>query len=175
MPKSIKLNNDTYIDSSSITHNKETLKNILNNFKGQLVMAITVARHNNTTMNNQNIPFNILKKLFTSDDCDASLSDGIVTLTLPYSNYIAKINASIWTNNNNWDYMLLNIYASNAIVARSIAPKISGYWEFLLTEGIATVNNGAQLRAYLNTNGNDFSDGNITVADTKMDILVYKI
>lgn len=175
MPKSIKLNNDTYIDSSGITHNKETLKNILNNFKGQLVMAITVARNKTTTINNQNIPFDTLNKLFTFDGCDASLSNGIVTLALPSGNYAAKVNASIWVGPNSWDYMLLNIYAVNSIVARAMAPKPNGHWGFVLAEGITKVNNGTALSAYLNTNGNDFNDNNITYTDTKMDILVYKI
>lgn len=175
MPKSIKLKNDTYIDSSGITHNKETLKNILNNFKGQLVMAITAARSNTTTMNNQNIPFDILDKIFTFDGCDASLSNGVVTLTLPSGNYVAKVNASIWVGLNSWDYILLNIYAVNSIVARAMAPKPNGNWGFVLTEGITKVNNGTTLSAYLNTYGNDFSDGNITSTDTKMDILIYRI
>lgn len=175
MPKSIKLNNDTYIDSSGITHNKETLKNILNNFKGQLVMAITVARNKTTTMNNQNIPFDILNKIFTFDGCDASLSNGVVTLTLPSGNYVAKVNASIWTNNNSWDYILLNIYAVNSIIARAMAPKPYGAWGFVLTEGITKVKNGTTLSTYINTNGNDFNDNNITYTDTKMDILVYRI
>ena len=175
MPKSIKLNNDTYIDSSGITHNKETLKNILNNFKGQLVMAITAARNKTTTMNNQNIPFDILNKIFTFDGCDASLSNGVVTLTLPPGNYVAKVNASIWVGLNSWDYMLLNIYAVNSIVARAMASKPSGSWGFVLTEGITKVNNGTTLSAYLKTNGNDFNDNNITSTDTKMDILVYRI
>lgn len=175
MAKSIKLNNDTYIDSSSIVHNQKTLKNILNNLKGQLVMAITAARSKNVTMKNQNIPFDVLNKIFTFNDCNASLSNGIVTLTLPPGNYVAKVNASIWVNNNSWDYILLNIYAGSSVVARAMAPKPSGAWGFLLTEGIAKVNNGTALSAYINTNGHDFSDNNITFADTKMDILVYKI
>lgn len=175
MSKSIKLNNDTYIDSSSIAHNQETLKNILNNFKGQLVMAITAARSKTITMKNQTIPFDILNKIFTFDGCNASLSNGIVTLTLPSGNYVAKVNASIWINNNSWDYILLNIYAVNSIIARAMAPKPSGGWGFVLTEGITKVKNGTTLSGYLNTNGNDFSDNNITYADTKMDILVYKI
>ena len=175
MPKSIKLNNDTYIDSSSIAHNQETLKNILNNFKGQLVMAITAARSKTITMQNQNIPFDILDIIFTFDGCNASLSNGIVTLALPSGNYVAKVNASIWVGTNSWDYMLLNIYAVNSIVARAMAPKPSGSWGFVLTEGITKVKNGTTLNAYLNTNGNDFSDNNITPVDTKMDILVYRI
>ena len=175
MSKSIKLKNDTYIDSSGVSHNRQKLSDILNNLKGQLVMALTAYINGDTTINNQNIPFDILNKIFTFDGCDASLSNGVVTLTLPPGNYVAKVNASIWVGTNSWDYMLLNIYCVNSNIARAMAPKPNGNWGFVLTEGITKVNNGATLSAYLNTLGNDFIDGNITYADTKMDILIYRI
>ena len=175
MAKSIKLKNDTYIDSSGVSHNRQKLSDVLNNFKGQLVMALTAYISGSTTINNQNIPFNNLDKIFTFDGCDASLSNGVVTLTLPSGNYVAKVNASIWVGLNIWDYMILNIYCVNSVVARAMAYKPNGNWGFVLTEGITRVNNGATLSAYLNTYGNDFNDGNITSTDTKMDILVYRI
>lgn len=175
MAKSIKLKNDTYIDSSGVSHNRQKLSDVLNNFKGQLVMALTAYISSGTTINNQNIPFNNLDKIFTFDGCNASLSNGVVTLTLPPGNYVAKVNASIWIGANSWDYLLLYIDKNNSAVSRAMAYKPNGNWGFVLTEGITRVNNGATLSAYLNTYGNDFNDGNITDADTKMDIMIYKI
>lgn len=175
MSKSIKLKNDTYIDSSCISHNRQELSDILNNLKGQLVMAITAYISSGTTINNQNIPFNNLNKIYCPSGFNATLLKGVVTLTLPQGNYIAKINASCWTNNNSWDYMLLNICKGSSTIARAMAPKPYGVWGFVNCEGILEVSNNDELSAYLNTLGNNFSDGNVGSADTKMDIMVYKI
>ena len=161
--------------SSCISHNRQELSDILNNLKGQLVMAITAYISSGTTINNQNIPFNNLNKIYCPSGFNATLLKGVVTLTLPQGNYIAKINASCWTNNNSWDYMLLNIRKGSSTIARAMAPKPYGVWGFVNCEGILEVSNNDELSAYLNTLGNNFSDGNVGSADTKMDIMVYKI
>lgn len=175
MAKSIKLKNDTYIDSSSVSHNRQKLSDVLNNFKGQLVMALTAYMSSSTTINNQNIPFNNLNKIYCPSGFNATLLNGVVTLTLPQGNYIAKINASCWTNNNLWDYMLLSILKGSLTIARAMAPKPAGAWGFVNCEGISNISNNDKLSVYLNTRGNNFNDGNIGSTDTKMDIMIYRI
>jgi hypothetical protein len=97
-------------------------------------------------------------------------------MTLPTAGiYIARVKASLWTNSNSWDYMLMAIRKNGNGFARAMGPKISGAWGFITVEGYTTIANGDAISVYLNTNGNNFSDGNITRQDSKLIVEIYKV
>lgn len=96
--------------------------------------------------------------------------------TLPTSgSYVAKVRSSLWTNGNSWDYMLFQNEKNYNTFSRNMAPKINGGWGFVCTEGYTTIANGDFLNVYLNTNGNNFSDGNISNADSCMLVEIYEV
>lgn len=96
--------------------------------------------------------------------------------TLPTdSSYVARVRSSLWTGQNSWDYMLLYNEKNYNSFSRAMGPKIGGSWGFVCTEGYTTIANGDFLNTYLDTNGNNFSDGNINGTDSCMLVEIYEV
>lgn len=96
--------------------------------------------------------------------------------TLPTTGtYMARVRSSLWVGTDTWDYMLLQTEKNSTTFARAMAPKPNGAWGFVENEGFTNIANGEYLSCYLNTSGNNFSDGNQSDTDSYMLIEIYKI
>lgn len=89
--------------------------------------------------------------------------------------YVAKVRSSLWSSANSWDYMLLEARKNTVTFARAMAPKINGSWGFVNTEGFVPISDGEYLHTFLNTNANNFSDGNMSATDSYMLVEIYKV
>ena len=129
------------------------------------------------TYNNSSIPLTNKIDYYAASDVGAAIESSTnLVITVPTDGtYIARAKASLWTNSNSWDYMTLSIRKNGDIFTRTMAPKINGSWGFVDTEGYTTVANGDALTVYLNTNGNNFTDGNISRHDSKLMVEIYKV
>ena len=129
------------------------------------------------TYNNSSIPLTNKIDYYAASDVGAAIESSTnLVITVPTDGtYIARAKASLWTNSNSWDYMTLSIRKNGNIFTRTMAPKINGSWGFVDTEGYTTVANGDALTVYLNTNGNNFTDGNISRQDSKLMVEIYKV
>lgn len=129
------------------------------------------------TYNNSLIHLTDKIDFYAASDVSAAITSSTnLVMTLPVGgSYIARVKASLWTNGNTWDYMLMAIRKNGDGFARAMGPKISGAWGFVNAEGYTTIANGDALTVYLNTNGNNFSDGNITGQDSKLIVEIYKV
>ena len=56
-----------------------------------------------------------------------------------------------------------------------MAPKAVGSWAFANLVHPVTIANGDHIEWYLNTNGNNFSDGNMSASDSYTYIKIYKV
>lgn len=103
-------------------------------------------------------------------------SNSHLQLDLPTTGvYAANVSTQLWTGQNSWDYMLLELRKNNTGFTRVMAPKIGGSWGFCATQGWASVANGDYISEYLNTGGNNFSDGNISAKDSFVEIVIYRV
>lgn len=129
------------------------------------------------TYNNSTIHLTDKIDFYAASDVSAAITSSTnLAMTLPTDgSYIARVKASLWTNGNSWDYMLMAIRKNGNGFARAMGPKISGAWGFVNAEGYTTIANGDALSVYLDTNGNNFSDGNITRQDSKLIVEIYKV
>lgn len=89
--------------------------------------------------------------------------------------YVVRMRSSLWTGTNSWDYMMLCNEKNGNTFSRAMAPKINGAWGFVETEGMTTIANGNYLSCFLNTNNNNYSDGNQGSSDSYMLVEVYKV
>ena len=89
--------------------------------------------------------------------------------------YILRASTQIWTGQNSWDYMLVYIRKNGDQFARVMAPKIVGTWGFVATHGWQQVSNTDYISENINTAGNNFSDGNMTVNDTYLEIEIWRV
>ena len=129
------------------------------------------------TYNNSSIPLTNKIDYYAASDVGAAIESSTnLVITVPTDGtYIARAKASLWTNSNSWDYMTLSIRKNGNIFTRTMAPKINGSWGFVDTEGYTTVANGDALTVYLNTNGNNFTDENMSRRDSKLMVEIYKV
>ena len=96
------------------------------------------------------------------------------TLTLPTNGqFVADVQSTLWVNANTWDYMWLKNEKNGSVFSNSMGPK-AGAWAFVNTRGLTTISNGDNLRVYLGTNGNKFSDGNISDTNSFMQVLIFR-
>lgn len=89
--------------------------------------------------------------------------------------YVTHISTQLWTGGNSWDYMLLEVRKNGDGFTRVMAPKVGGAWGFCATQGWQSVVDGDYISEYLNTNGNNFSDGNMSARDSYIDIVIYRV
>ena len=71
--------------------------------------------------------------------------------------------------------MLVYIRKNGEQFARVMAPKINGAWGFVATHGWQQVVNNDYISENINTAGNNFSDGNMTVNDTYLEIEIWRV
>lgn len=133
---------------------------------------------NKRTYNNGYFVLENLKTLFAKSNCSAAISTNALNLklTLPSDGqFVVDMYSSLWTGPNSWDYMILMNRINANTISRAMAPKVAGSWGFVNTRILASTKNGDQLAAYLNTNGNNFSDGNMSNTDSYMLAIVYRV
>ena len=129
------------------------------------------------TYNNSSIPLTGKIDYYAASGVSAAIESSTnLVITVPTDGtYIARVKASLWTNSNSWDYMYLQIRKNGNSFTGNMAPKVNGAWGFVDTEGYTTIANGDALTVYLNTNGNNFADGNITRQNSKLMVEIYKV
>lgn len=148
-------------------------------------MPVLIARvgFNKRTYSNGYMALENLTILYSAEGVSASLtySNLRVLLTLPSNgSYVVDMQSNLWVNNNTWDYMWLKNqkYLSNGTsyvqISDAMGPK-SGSWAFVTTRGFSAVSNGEALCTYLGTNGNNYSDGNMSNNNSFMEFIVYKV
>lgn len=129
------------------------------------------------TYNNSSIPLTDKIDYYAASGISAAIESSTnLVITVPTDGaYIARVKASLWTNSNSWDYMYLQIRKNGNSFTGNMGPKVNGAWGFVDTEGYTTIANGDALTVYLNTNGNNFTDGNITRQNSKLMVEIYKV
>lgn len=146
-------------------------------------LPVLIARvgFNKRTYSNGYMYLENLNVLYAANGVSASLANGNlrVALTLPTSgSYVADVQSNLWVNNNTWDYMWLKNQkydgSTYVQISDAMGPK-AGSWAFVTTRGCIGISNGESLCAYLATNGNNYSDGNMSNNNSFMEIIVYKV
>lgn len=130
------------------------------------------------TYNNGYIVLEKLTHLFKGRGVNVSLTNSnlFMKITLPATGtYVAELYGQLWTNNNSFDYILLTAKKNTGDFARAMAPKPNGSWAFVELTHPTIVANGDTLEWYLNTNGNNFSDGNMQIADSYTYLKIYRV
>lgn len=129
------------------------------------------------TYNNSSIPLTNKIDYYAASGVSAAIESSTnLVITVPTDGtYIARVKASLWTNSNSWDYTYLQIRKNGNSFTGNMAPKTNGVWGFVDTEGYTTIANGDAISVYLNTNGNNFADGNITRQNSKLMVEIYKV
>lgn len=115
--------------------------------------------------------------LFSAPDVSTGLTNNslYLQLNLPSSGrFVADIDSSLWVSNNTWDYMLLQNRKNTTIFSRAMGYK-GGNWGFVASRGLVEVANGDTIQVYLMTNGNSFSDGNLSANDSKLQLIIYRV
>lgn len=87
--------------------------------------------------------------------------------------YVTKIETQLWTPQNSWDYILVELRKNGSGFARAMAPKINGSRGFVATHGWQNVVNADYISEYINTTGNNYSDGNMSERDTYIEIEIF--
>lgn len=129
------------------------------------------------TYNNSSIPLTDKIDYYAASGVSAAIESSTnLVITVPTGGtYIARVKASLWTNSNSWDYTYLQIRKNGNSFTGNMGPKVNGAWGFVDTEGYTTIANGDALTVYLGTNGNNFTDGNITRQNSKLMVEIYKV
>lgn len=132
---------------------------------------------NKRTYNNSYLALEGLTDYYKATGVSAAISATYdLAITLPTTGtYVARVRASLWSGQNSWDYMLLNIRKGGITFARAMAPRIVGSWGFVNCEGFATVANGNKFSCYLETQNNNFAEGNMSAADSFMMLEIYRV
>lgn len=146
-------------------------------------LPVFIARvgFNKRTYSNGYMVLENLNVLYAANGVSASLENSNLRLklTLPTTgSYVADVQSNLWVNANTWDYMWLINQKYNGSTYQQISdamgPK-AGAWAFVNTRGCIGISNGESLCAYLNTSGNNYSDGNMSGNNSFMEIIVYKV
>ena len=134
---------------------------------------------NKRTYNNGFVVFDD-PSVFLQTDQDVKVtrynSNLFLRLDLPTDKqYVAKIETQLWTPQNSWDYILVELRKNGSGFARVMAPKINGLWGFAATHGWQKVENTDYISEYINTSGNNFSDGNMSPRDTYIEVEIWRV
>lgn len=162
------------IANNAVTIGKIDTSSLLSTFAFPVYIGsagIVKQTYNNATLKLQN-----LVNLYTATGVSSSIvSNTSWTFTLPTTGtYIAEVYASLWTGADSWDYMLMEARINGVGVGRAMAPKPNGSWAFANCQGIGSITNGQAVTVYLNTNGNNFSDGNMSDRDSHVLVKIYR-
>lgn len=141
---------------------------------GGLVYAGRVG-FNKRTYSNGYMYLQNKQDLYAATGVSSSLTNGnlYLTFTLPSGQFVADVQSTLWVGSNTWDYMWLKNEKNGTEFSNSMGPK-AGAWAFVNTRGVTKITNGDNLRAYLATAGNNFSDGNMADANSFMQVLIYR-
>lgn len=148
-----------------------------NSEMGTLVWA-GYAGFNKRTYNNGYIVLENLVTLMAAPGCSGKISLNKLNMefTLPTSgSYYAEVYGQLWINNNPWDYIIFGVQKNQVQFGRAMAPRPNGSWGFVELTHPTTIANGDKIEWHLNTNGNNFSDGNMSIADSYTYIKIYKV
>ena len=142
---------------------------------GGLVYAGRVG-FNRRTYSNGYMYLQNKQDLYAAPGVSATLTNSnlYLTLTLPTNGqFVADVQSTLWVGNNSWDYMWLKNEKNGSVFSNSMGPK-AGAWAFVNTRGLTAISNGDNLRTYLGTRGNNFSDGNISNENSFMQVLIFR-
>lgn len=142
----------------------------------ELVYACT-ANFKKQTYNNAALVLESFNVLHSCRGISATLSsNNRLTFSLPTTgSFLIEVYGQLWIGLNSWDYIILCARKNGSIFARAMAPKPAGSWAFVELTHPNTISNGDYIDWYLNTNGNNFTDGNMSDTDSYMYIKVYQI
>lgn len=142
----------------------------------QLVYVGKAGRQTSAAVSNNIYAMTSLETpIYAATGCSAALSSGRITFTLPASGtYFVEAHFESWINANSWDYLLFSIRKNTAAFTSKMAYK-GGAWGFVTNSGISTIENGDILDVYVNTNGNNFADGNISTQNTFVLFKIWRI
>ena len=142
---------------------------------GGLVYAGRVG-FNKRTYSNGYMYLQNKQDLYAAPGVSATLTNSnlYLTLTLPTNGqFVADVQSTLWVGNNSWDYMWLKNEKNGSVFSNSMGPK-AGAWAFVNTRGLTAISNGDNLRTYLATSGNNFSDGNMSNENSFMQVLIFR-
>lgn len=142
----------------------------------QLVYVGKAGRQTSAAVSNNIYGMTALETPFyAATGCSAALNSGRVTFTLPAGGtYFIEAHFESWINANTWDYMLFSIRKNATAFTAKMAYK-GGAWGFVTNSGISTIENGDIIDVYVNTNGNNFADGNISTQNTFILFKIWRI
>lgn len=131
---------------------------------------------NKRTYNNARMVLENKTDFYKATGVSTAITNSVyLTVTLPTTGtYVARVRSSLWTTQNSWDYMLFEIQRNESVFARAMGPKINGGWGFVNAESKTQIANNDRLCTYLNTNGNNFTEGNMSANDSYMLVDIYK-
>ena len=167
--------NDGAVTNAKIANNTITNSNV--NFASFAVpVYIGRADFNKRTYNNSYLALENKSDLYAATGVSSQLTNSSLRweFTLPAGTYVAQVYASLWVGANSWDYMLMEIQQNDAGFARSMGYRGSGSWGFVNAQGFSALTNGGYFSVRLNTNGNNFSDGNMSPRDSNVQIIIWK-
>lgn len=132
------------------------------------------------TYNNAYLYLENLNTLYAATGVSATITSNTkLQFTLPSGSYVADMQSSLWVGTNTNDYLWLNNRkitsgGTTSAISDAMAPK-AGAWAFVNTRGAIGISNTDSLSTYLNTSGNNFSDGNISNNNSFMYVIIYKV
>lgn len=121
MSKAIKFKNNTYLDSSSITHNKTTLSSILNNYNNRVILEYK--NNSSTNMNDYYTPG--IYKVGGSNWSNAPYSNSIYGVLVVLTN-----DGRTWqkTDTGSWLWQIFLNTASGIYLRRGINSTTPENW-----------------------------------------------
>lgn len=143
-------------------------------------MIINATHPSGLTTNNSILKMTNIDSLFEATSCSAEVdTSGRVKLTLPNTGtYIVKATFQAWIGANTNDYLRFQIRKLSGSTTTTFADGMAykgGAWGHFALSGEISVANNDLIFVYLNSNGNNYSDGNISPTNTHIMIDVYQV
>lgn len=144
------------------------------------VMIVNAIHPTGLTTNNNIFKMTTVDKLYEATGYDVTVtSDGHVKITLPATGtYVLKATFQSWINANSFDFLRFQIRKYSGSVTTTFADGMAykgGAWGHFNLTGATTIKNDDLVYIYLDSNGNNYSDGNIAPQNTHLMIDVYRV
>lgn len=143
------------------------------------VMMVNATHPSGQTTSNNIYKMTAVESLYKATGSNAATdSSGRVKITLPNTGtYVLKAQFQSWINNNSFDYLRFQIRKLSGGTTTTFADGMAykgGAWGHFNLAGEISIKNDDLVFVYLNTNGNNFSDGNVSPMNTHLMLDVYK-
>lgn len=172
------------IDNGAITGSKiapttVTSNNINLSSFAVPVMMVNATHPSGQTTNNNIYKMTAVESLYNATGSNAATdSSGRVKITLPNTGtYVLKAQFQSWINDNSFDYLRFDIRKLSGSTTTTFAIGMAykgGAWGHFNLAGVATIKNDDLVFVHLNTNGHNFSDGNVNPTNTHLMLDIYK-